>query len=236
MITALLCLLLAGILAYQFLIKKLPPALYVLAYQKIGTPPTNSRLKNQWTSPTQLEKDFQFLTRHHFTALPPQDLGRPLPKPVLLAFIGGYQSFFTHVFPLLKKYRLKACVFLTPDTIGQYNRWQDPHQEAWQNILTAQQVEILRQSPLISFGTTGLTQTGTLMLGQNELEESIARFERFYQIPVRAAATAEKTNKNLNTPLPVLLTETGANALNETRYLRLLKPTVWARFILWRHR
>lgn len=240
MITALLILLLAGLLVYAIAFKKYPPALYVLAYQKIGVAPKNSRFKNTWTTPARLEKDFQFLRRYGFHTLHPKELGKPATKPVLLAFIGGYQPFFTEVFPLLKKYNLKACVFLTPDTIGTYNRWQNPHTEPWQNILTAQQLEILARSPLVSFGTLGLTENGAplfeITLTQNTLEESIARFERLYKISVTAACVTSKNTTLPNTTLPVLLPQTGKNALTETQYLRIIFPTFCGRFRLWQHR
>jgi len=240
MITALLSLLLAGLLVYAIAFKKYPPALYVLTYQKVGVAPKNSRLKNTWTTPTRLEKDFQFLQRCGFHTLHPKELGKLATKPVLLAFIGGYQTFFTEVFPLLKKYNLKACIFLTPDTIGTYNRWQNPHTEPWQNILTAQQLEILARSPLVSFGTLGLTENSApsfdITLTQNTLEESIARFERLYKLPVSAACATNKNATLPNTSLPVLLPQTGKNALTEAQYLRVISPSFYGRFRLWQHR
>lgn len=241
MITALLCLLLAGILLYLIAFKKYSPALFVLTYHKIGVPPKNSRLKNSWTSLKRLEKDFRFLVRHHFNTISPQELGKTnIKKPVLLAFIGGYQTFFTEVFPLLKQYNLKACVLLTPDTIGAYNRWQNPYKEPWQNILTAQQIKELSKSTLISFGTLGLTENGgpsfEITLTQSTLEESASRFERLHKVSVRAVYMMNKKAPIPSTALPVLLPKTGKNDIGESKLLRTFPPSFFTRLLLWQHR
>lgn len=72
----------------------------VLAFQKVGNPPTNSHLKNQWTSSKSLENWIRFLTKKRYHFVTPANFGKPLPsKPIMLTFIGGFQSFYTEVFP-----------------------------------------------------------------------------------------------------------------------------------------
>ena len=243
MITAFVCLGLAGFSGCWFLLKKASPALCVTVYRKIGRAPRNSRPASEWTSLKRLEKDFIFLTRRGFTTISPKELGKTrAQKPVLLAFAGGYRSFFTDVFPLLKKYQLKACVFLVADTVGRYDRWQDPRQGPFQNILTAEELKVLSASPLISFGTLGLSENGgpsfKITAGSSELAESISRLERLYKIPVTAIYTNEDlpADPPLHPALPVLGSKTGVNALNAHTNLRTLKPTFWGRLALWRRR
>jgi peptidoglycan/xylan/chitin deacetylase (PgdA/CDA1 family) len=43
--------------------------------------------------------------------------GHPLPpKPIIITFDDGFASNYLHAFPILKKHRMKAIVFATPDT------------------------------------------------------------------------------------------------------------------------
>jgi len=129
----------------------------VLTFEKIGIPPKSSPLQNEWTSAPALEKTLQRLVRKKYTFLTPEQRRSPQPKKsVCCVFTGGYRSFYTHAFPLLQKYQIPATVCLAPDLIGTYNRWQDPYQEPWQDLLTQAEIEELKKSPLISFGALPL--------------------------------------------------------------------------------
>ena len=129
----------------------------ILCFQKIGTPFKKSTLKSEWISPRTLEKKIQRLIKRNYTFLRPDQLSSPHPqKSVLLVFRGGYRSFYTAAFPLLQKYNIPAMIFLTPDLIGQYNAWQDSHQEPWQDLITKDELDTLKNSPLISFGALPL--------------------------------------------------------------------------------
>ena len=68
-------------------------------------------------TPTELEKDLQFLEENGFTTVVMQDLinfvtnGRRLPKkPIVLTFDDGNSSDYEYLYPLLKKYDKKAVL------------------------------------------------------------------------------------------------------------------------------
>ena len=149
---------LAVALCVYFFLRRRPHALFVLAYQKVGKAPKNSRLQNEWISPRTFEKTLVWLRAHGFTPVSLQKLaeGKLPQKPVLLAFIGGYQSFISDIFPLLEKYQMPAAVFTAPDLAGTYNAWQNPHDEPWQNLLTEKELKTLHKSGLVSLGALGL--------------------------------------------------------------------------------
>ena len=130
----------------------------VLVFQKVGHPFDNSQLKKQWVTPKVLENWLLFLTKKGYQFITPADLHKPLPqKPIMLAFIGGFQSFYTEAFPLLKKYNIPATCAVAVDTLGTYNSWQDPCMEPWQNILTSKQLDELVKNKLVQVATLGLT-------------------------------------------------------------------------------
>ncbi len=224
------------------------PFLPVLAYQKIGRAPQKSHLKNEWTSPRQLEKMLAWLLARNYAFITPLDLQKELPqKPVLLAFIGGYQSFYTDVFPLLKTHNICATLFVAVDTLGTYNRWQNAEQEPWQNIVTVKQLKEMLKSKLVHVGTLGLDGHNLLedepAAAQQNLLESIYRLETLHKIAPCAAAfwpfVKDPQNNALaiggGIDLPIITSQPGKNALTEKKFLRILKPDFFTKILLMRN-
>ena len=106
---------LSGVAAcVYFLFRKENPALLVLVVEKIGVAPDSSHLKKEWVPLKSLEKTLEHLIKKNFSFISLADLKnkKKLPvKPVLLCFMGGYQTVYTQALPLLKKHNLKACLF-----------------------------------------------------------------------------------------------------------------------------
>lgn len=85
-------------------------------------------------NPNIFERQVQTLLSGGFTFMRASDLGDVLDgkfvvpkKPVLLTFDDGYRDFYTDVFPILKKYRIKATVYIVPGFIDGPNSmyfWQ----------------------------------------------------------------------------------------------------------------
>lgn len=213
------------------------PHLPVLAYQKIGTPQPYCKLKNQWTCVPQLKRTIHWLAKHQFTGITPLNLKEKLPpRPVMLVFMGGYQTFYTDVFPLLKHYHLPATVALATNTLNTYNAWQQPALEPWQNILTASQLQEMVSGGLVQVATLGLTGDNLLAqpatLAKNQLAESIYRLKHLYQISPCAIAFWPKSHwdsekarlitQNLN--LPVITSIEGKNPLPPTTWLHTAPP------------
>ncbi len=220
----------------------------VLTYQKIGRAPKNSHHKNEWTSLHQLEKMLTWLLKQNYTFITPLDLQQELPqKPILLTFIGGYQSFYTDVFPLLKTHKICVTLFVAADTLGTYNRWQNPYHEAWQNIVTEKQLKEMVKSKLVQVGTLGLDGNNLLAdqpaAAQQTLLESIHRLETLYKITPCAATfwpfVADPQNRAFaiggGIELPILTSQPGKNAITEKKFLRILRPGFLTKFLLWKN-
>lgn len=233
---------LAAALFGYFVWRKSAPALVVLAYEKAGTPPKSSRLKNEWVSAAQFEKDLNRLLARGFTPVPLRALQTPqnLPKkPVLLAFLGGYQSFFTQIFPLLSAKKVPCALFLAPDCVSTYNRWNDPFQEPWQNVLTEKELSALAKSGLISFGALALSSADVT----TEPDENQARYlvqESLHRLPSQLGLTPEGfalwpaknwdekkaapyLDGSLN--LPIITPRCGVNPKAGAHFLKVLQPT-----------
>ena len=85
-------------------------------------------------TPYWFEKQLQYLRDHNYQTITFSDLhnaikrGAVLPqKPVILTFDDGYRDFYTDAWPLLKKYRAKATIFVVPGFLDKHNylfSWQ----------------------------------------------------------------------------------------------------------------
>ena len=225
-------------------------SLPVLAYQKIGHAPKNSRLKNQWVSAKQLDKTLAFLVRRHYTFITPANLQKKLPaNPVLLTFFGGYQSFYTEVFPLLQKYKASATLLVASDTLDAYNSWQDPFQEPWQNVLTSQQLKEVSKSGLVTVGTLGLSGKNLLACpnpqqAREEILESMHRLKTLYKLDTCAvgfwpwakdknSAGTAAISDGLN--LPVVTSAKGLNEPTDKQFLRVMRPGLLTTLLLWKN-
>ena len=223
---------LAGILTGLALYRK-PKAFFILAYEKIGKAPKNSRLKNEWVTVKQLKKTLLWLRKHHFTPAR-GDLSNLPKKPVLLAFMGGYQAFISDIFPLLQEFQVPAMLFVPENLIGTYNAWQDPHQEPWQNLLTEKDLKMLAKSGLISFGALALNGEDLSALTADKsaylAQESVFRLHT--QLGLKAKGFAfyptEKKIKNITeiSPknLPVFIDNPTVNALTEKAVFNVFFP------------
>ena len=82
-----------------------------------------------FVSPSMLDKQLAALVEAGYTAITFEDLERvdEIENPVLLTFDDGYLDAYTELLPLLKKYNLKATVFVIIDKIGEAY-WADEEQ------------------------------------------------------------------------------------------------------------
>lgn len=69
-------------------------------------------------NPQLFEAHLKALNRSNLPSLLPRDL-RAAQRGFLLTFDDGFADFWTHVFPLLERYRLRAVVFVIPSRTGE---------------------------------------------------------------------------------------------------------------------
>ena len=228
---------LSGVAAcVYFLFRKENPALLVLVVEKIGVAPDSSHLKKEWVPLKSLEKTLEHLIKKNFSFISLADLKnkKKLPvKPVLLCFMGGYQTVYTQALPLLKKHNLKACLFLSPRFVDGYNECQSPDEEPWQNMLTAKQLKYLQTSKLFSFGAMGLNRKDLSLLPTEEtlfeLTESAFRLKKLFKLSIDGFAWncgLKKHEEKLTNlcqkleKLPFITFQKGINSPKERQILR----------------
>ena len=104
---------------------RLPRSIPVVMFHGVAPDrPDRPPQMDHWLEPAIFERYCQVLRRHRFETFFLDDLRdilhgrRPVSKrAVVLTFDDGYLDFWLYVFPLLKKYEIKATAFVTTDFI-----------------------------------------------------------------------------------------------------------------------
>ena len=129
--------------------------------------------------PEQFEAQMKYLAEEGYTTITPTELldswenGTPLPpKPIIITFDDGYKDNYTEAYPILKKYNLKATIFLVTGVVS-----------AYPSYLTWEDVNEMQSSGLINFEShtithsklneiTSLDDLWAELLGSREIIES----------------------------------------------------------------
>ena len=100
-----------------------------------------------FVSPSDMEMQLQYLLEQGYEPIWFEDLAyvEDYEKPVLLTFDDGYDDNYTELFPLLKKYQVKATIFVIGNAMGTSHK------------MTEEQVRELADSGLVSIQSHGMT-------------------------------------------------------------------------------
>lgn len=145
-----------------------PPAfrIPILMYHYVGgNPNSNDTTRNSLTVPLKnFEEQLRYLSQSGFTTLSLNDLAdiatkkiACTAKPIVLTFDDGYIDFYVNAFPVLKKYNLRAVVFIPTGLINQgyYMSWD--------------QIREISDSGLVSFEAHTVTHRYLTGLGRGEI-------------------------------------------------------------------
>lgn len=129
------------------------------------------------------EQQLQTLKKNSYTSIFNKDLSdflinsKPLPdKPVVLTFDDGYEDFYTDVFPLLKKYQMKATIYIIVNFLDH------------PNFLSTSQLKEIAKSDLVEIAShtmnhINLRDTPSEIV-KKELKESKIRLEELTGKPI----------------------------------------------------
>lgn len=122
-----------------------------------------------------LEKQLQFLKDHGFETIVFEDLlTKRIPKkPIILTFDDGYENNYRFLFPLLKKYRMKAVVYILADRKHKTNFWDKPLGEAEHKLLKPFQILEMQKSGWVEFGCHSFNHTRLTLIKKTEQEKQI---------------------------------------------------------------
>lgn len=95
------------------------------------------------------ERQMRFLKKHHYNVLTLENLANLIgqkkkipPRAIAVTFDDGYKDNYTHAFPILKKYKIPATIFIIINEVGR----PQGDRLSWEDILDMQ------SSGIITFG------------------------------------------------------------------------------------
>lgn len=130
-------------------------------------------IESLFVSPQKMEEQLKWLVENEYTPIWFEDLTRldKIKKPVILTFDDGYEDNYTELFPLLKKYQVKATIFMITGSIGE------------EKYLTEAQIKEMARSGLVSFQSHTVTHQLLPDLSAEELETELIQSKKtLYQL------------------------------------------------------
>ena len=115
-------------------------------------------------TPELLEKQIQYLIKKKYTFLKISDLPifPSLSRHVVLTFDDGFVGNYTYLFELLKKYKVPATIYLTPNIQGI-------------EALSSSQITEMQASGLVEFGAHTMTHVNLTKLDNETAQKEIAQ-------------------------------------------------------------
>ncbi|MGN1013867.1 MAG: polysaccharide deacetylase family protein [Butyricicoccus sp.] len=143
-----------------------------LMYHAVSDDPWGST--ELFVSPSELEKQLQYLNENGYTTITFEDLYRidEIEKPVLLTFDDGYDDNYENLYPLLQEYNCKATVFMITHS---YEKDVDP---AATHKMTKKQMQEMSESGLVSIQSHTRTHRRLGELSAEEQEQEMKQSQR----------------------------------------------------------
>jgi len=127
------------------------------------------------------EKQINYLIENNYDIISLQNLVNGLKKgiclknKVVITFDDGYKNFITNAFPILKKHRIPATVFLVFDLLGKKANWNNciKHLE----IMDKEDIKLIKKNG-ISLGGHTLKHTDLTSLDTRQLHEQLIKSKK----------------------------------------------------------
>ncbi|MFA5047635.1 MAG: polysaccharide deacetylase family protein [Patescibacteria group bacterium] len=155
----------------------------ILMYHYIEPVPTSTPLPHLYLNPQIFEDQLKTIKNASYNTVFVRDIGenivngKSLPdKPIALTFDDGYEDFYTNIFPLLKKYQVKATFYIIVYFLNE------------PGYLTDAQIKELADSDLVEIASHTLDHPDLRQIGieraRRELKESRTKLAQISGHPV----------------------------------------------------
>ena len=147
----------------------------VLMYHMVKEHLPNSKKRNKWrVKPEDFEKQMEWFAKNGWSSYTINQMveAKELPsKSFCITFDDGYEDNFINALPILQKYGFKATVYLVPNY--DYNSWEKFENGNFDKLLTRDQIEKMRDSGVIEFGSHTLNHKNLSTITKDEAIKEI---------------------------------------------------------------
>lgn len=159
----------------------------VLLYHKIDLPTSDVRIRGAFTSPRKFARQIEFLKKKGFEFYTASELVRAFiangefpPKAIAITFDDGWKDNYLHAFPVLKKFGVKATIFLVPACIGQNtDRVTADGEGPREHLSEAEIAEMSRYG--IEFGSHSMNHKLFDQISPAEIEYEVTESKKFIE-------------------------------------------------------
>lgn len=167
---------------------KVKECILVLKFPNITFNPKGNKSKHNYITPATFEKHLLTLLDWRFNPLTPDEFRNflfveyEIPfKSFLIVFEDGYKNIREHAYPILKRYKIPALIFLVVNHIGDYNRWADSKEE----LLSIEDITELNKTTMINFGLQTKSNKILTKLTDEELDDEIIKSKLLLEEMIR---------------------------------------------------
>jgi peptidoglycan/xylan/chitin deacetylase (PgdA/CDA1 family) len=159
----------------------------ILMYHHVASPPPNDPNWNSYIEPSRFEEQLLYLKNNGYETITLSEMNRyflgsfSLPKkPIILTFDDAYTDFYTNVFPLLEKYKVKSNLAVITGLIGgEHMTWAQLKEVASKGVEIANHTR-----SHFDLATASAEQVREdLSAAQNELDAQLGKASRFLVFP-----------------------------------------------------
>ena len=126
---------------------------------------------NKWrVKPKDFEKQMRWFYENNwnsFTILELSKLEEIPSKSFVITFDDGFEDNYLNAFPILKKYNIKATIYLVPNQ--KVNYWEEQNTSSLSNLLNKEQILQMQNSGLIEFGSHTISHVNLSKIDDEQL-------------------------------------------------------------------
>lgn len=158
----------------------------ILMYHRLVLNDNEQSVNTIHLSKDKFEEQLNYLKNNNYITITFKELEklsleeRKRKKYIILTFDDGYDDNYTILFPLLKKYNMKAVIYLVSDI--DYNKWDvEDLGEKRLNLLNKNEILEMQKSGLIEFGGHTNTHCKLDLLSRDEQLKEIKENKEFLE-------------------------------------------------------
>ena len=159
----------------------------VLLYHKIDLPTEDVKIRGAFTYPQKFERQILYLKKRNFEFYTASELvkfylktGEFPPKAIVITFDDGWKDNYLNAFPIMKKFGVKATIFLVPTCIGQDTDKVTAEGEGRREHLSKEDILEMSKSG-IEFCSHSMNHKLFNQISEEEIEVEVTESKKFIE-------------------------------------------------------